>query len=81
MWTWRGRNDEFVRGYEEVTPLSEGERALLAPAFWATVLDDARRELLHRAARSGKEAAHQPERVSLAGNLRYLRRRSDLTGD
>jgi Ser/Thr protein kinase RdoA (MazF antagonist) len=42
VWTWRGIHDDFVRGYEEVTPLTAVERALLAPAFWATVLDSAR---------------------------------------
>ena len=46
VWTWRGRYDDFVRGYEEVTPLPATERALLAPAYWVTVLDSVRMELL-----------------------------------
>ena len=71
-WTWRGRYDDFVRGYEEVTPLPAAERALLAPAFWASVLDAARLELLW----DGSAA-----RVPLPGAVAYLRRRSELTGE
>jgi aminoglycoside phosphotransferase (APT) family kinase protein len=71
-WTWRGRYDDFVRGYEEVTPLPAAERALLAPAFWASVLDAARLELLW----DGSAA-----RVPLPGPVAYLRRRSELTGE
>jgi Ser/Thr protein kinase RdoA (MazF antagonist) len=75
-WTWRGKNDDFVRGYEEVTPLTAADRALLAPAYWATVLDSARMELLWGA------PGNQPERtrqVSLPGVVQFLRRRSALT--
>jgi Ser/Thr protein kinase RdoA (MazF antagonist) len=72
VWTWRGKNDEFVRGYEEVTPLTAADRALLAPAYWASVLDSARLELLW---------GDSTKRVSLTGVVEYLRRRSDLTGE
>jgi Ser/Thr protein kinase RdoA (MazF antagonist) len=72
VWTWRGKYDDFVRGYEEVTPLTGTERALLAPAYWVTVLDSARMELLWGAS---------AERVPLPGAVAYLRRRSKLTGD
>jgi aminoglycoside phosphotransferase (APT) family kinase protein len=72
VWTWRGKHDEFVRGYEEVTPLPAAERALLAPAYWATVLDSARMELLWD---------NPPERVPLPGAVAYLQRRSELTGE
>ncbi|HEU5316325.1 MAG TPA: phosphotransferase, partial [Chloroflexota bacterium] len=73
VWTWRGRNDEVVRGYEEVTPLSETDRALLAPCYWVSVLDSARSEALHE--------SDQSRRVSLPGNVAYLQRRSELTGN
>jgi Ser/Thr protein kinase RdoA (MazF antagonist) len=75
-WTWRGKNDDFVYGYEEVTPLTAADRALLAPAYWASVLDSARIELLWG------DPGNQPERrgqVSLPGVVEYLRRRSALT--
>jgi hypothetical protein len=39
------QRDDPMRGYEEVTPLTAVVRALLATAFWATVLDSARLEL------------------------------------
>ena len=42
VWTWRGKHDDFVRGYEEVTPLTATDHALLAPAYWASVLDSTR---------------------------------------
>lgn len=45
-WTWRGKNDEFVLGYEEVSSLEEVERELITPAWWAWVLDAVRMSLL-----------------------------------
>lgn len=33
--SWRGRYDEFVEGFEEVTPLDGAARALIAPVRWA----------------------------------------------
>ena len=39
---WWGRNDEVIEGYEEVRPLSEAEKSLLAPSFWARLLDGIR---------------------------------------
>jgi Ser/Thr protein kinase RdoA (MazF antagonist) len=41
-WAWRGRYDEVVHGYEEVSPLPPVERALIAPCYWAWTLDYAR---------------------------------------
>jgi Ser/Thr protein kinase RdoA (MazF antagonist) len=70
VWTWRGTYDDFVRGYEEVTPLTATERALLAPSFWVTVLDSVRLELLW---------SDSTAPVPLPGTIRYLRRRSELT--
>ena len=64
VWTWRGTYDDFVRGYEEVTPLTATERALLAPAYWVTVLDSVRMELLW---------SDSTAPVPLPGTIRYLR--------
>ena len=72
VWTWRGTYDDFVRGYEDVKPLTATEGALLAPAYWVTVLNSVRMELL-------KSNGTAP--VPLPGTIRYLRRRSELTGD
>lgn len=69
VWTWRGEHDDFVHGYEEVTPLSAVDRALLAPAYWASVLDSARMKLLWE---------HLPEQVSLASRVKALQRRSEF---
>ncbi|MET9019582.1 phosphotransferase [Actinopolymorpha sp. NPDC004070] len=35
---WQGRYDEVLHGYEEVRPLDEVDRALLAPTLWSWVL-------------------------------------------
>ncbi len=33
--SWRGHQDEVVEGYEEVRPLTDFDRTLLSPAYWA----------------------------------------------
>jgi Ser/Thr protein kinase RdoA (MazF antagonist) len=70
VWTWRAAHDDFVYGYEEVTPLDAAERALLTPAFWVSVLDSVRLKLLWE---------DLPERVSVPNSIRTLQRRSALT--
>ena len=42
---WRGKYDEVVHGYEEESPLSPGERELITPLLWATLIDGACRHL------------------------------------
>jgi Ser/Thr protein kinase RdoA (MazF antagonist) len=69
-WTWRGYHDEVVHGYQEVMPLSSGERELIAPVFWSWVLDGIRHRLLWRGASA---------RTSLAREIRRLTTRSSLT--
>ncbi len=32
---WRGRQDEVIHGYEQVHELTELDRQLLVPAYWA----------------------------------------------
>jgi Ser/Thr protein kinase RdoA (MazF antagonist) len=39
--SWRGRHDEVVRGYEEVSPLEPVERELLVPIYWAWIIASA----------------------------------------
>jgi Ser/Thr protein kinase RdoA (MazF antagonist) len=85
-WTWRGRNDDFVYGYEEVTRLSAAERDMLAPAFWVTVLESARMELLLGGLGQGAASMNRngppPGRpkVAMRGNVAYLQRESAFTG-
>ena len=79
VWTWRGQNDEFVRGYEEVSPLSDAERAMLAPAFWVSVLDSTARELRWWDGREAPEGPDGRERVARPGTVAYLRRQSAFT--
>lgn len=43
--SWRGKHDEIVHGYSEVSALSEMERQLLTPVRWAWLLDGARSQL------------------------------------
>jgi Ser/Thr protein kinase RdoA (MazF antagonist) len=39
--SWRGYQDDVVRGYEEVSPLEPVERGLLVPIYWAWVIASA----------------------------------------
>lgn len=64
---WRGKYDEVINGYQEVAPLSEAEMALLAPCWWANLLDTAA-DLLRRGARDdGWIAKKLAERSPLLG--------------
>jgi Ser/Thr protein kinase RdoA (MazF antagonist) len=42
---WRGKYDEVVEGYEEVSPLTDEERAAIVPIWWAQLIEDACRQL------------------------------------
>jgi Ser/Thr protein kinase RdoA (MazF antagonist) len=39
--SWRGRYDEVIRGYDEVSPLAPEEWALITPAWWAHLIEGA----------------------------------------
>lgn len=43
--SWRGKDDEVVRGYREVTALDEREHQLITPAFWSWLMLGVAREL------------------------------------
>ncbi|SFJ68315.1 Phosphotransferase enzyme family protein [Paenibacillus sp. UNC496MF] len=43
--TWRGRHDEVVYGYDEVSPLEPEEWELLTPMWWAGLVELACRHL------------------------------------
>ncbi|GAB7045264.1 phosphotransferase enzyme family protein [Catenuloplanes indicus] len=70
--SWRGYQDEVLRGYDEVRPLSEVEWQLIRPAFRAWLFIDARAELA--ALRGGRAAAL----TDLSWPLAHLRKRSPL---
>ncbi len=38
---WRGKYDEVIEGYEEVSPLAPEERAALVPIWWASLIETA----------------------------------------
>ena len=71
---WRGRHDAVIHGYEEIRPLDELDRALLAPTLWSWVFlgvaDDIRRMT------DGELTPHRFE-----WQTRILLRRSPLMGE
>lgn len=72
--SWRGCYDEVVHGYEEVHPLSELDRQLIVPSFWAGLVFGVTKEL----------AAMDDDALSLKDftwHLKLLGRRSPLFGD
>jgi Ser/Thr protein kinase RdoA (MazF antagonist) len=62
--TWRGRYDAFIEGFEEVTPLTDQERALIPPVRWAWLIGSAQHELLRQ------------ETPDLRWTMQQLKRRS-----
>jgi Ser/Thr protein kinase RdoA (MazF antagonist) len=65
--SWRGKYDEIVRAYAEVSPLEPEEWELLTPMWWAGLINDACRYLADGTQEDG-------------WILRMLRRRSPLMG-
>ena len=45
---WRGRYDDVIRAYDEVSPISAEEWALLTPLWWAQLLEGACRDIRAR---------------------------------
>ena len=43
--SWRGKYDELIEGYEEVSPLSPEERSAITPIWWSELIDGACRNL------------------------------------
>jgi len=43
--SWRGKYDEVIYGYDEVTPLDAEEWELLTPMWWAALIEGACRHL------------------------------------
>jgi len=42
---WRGKYDEFIQGYEEVSRLEPIEKAALVPIWWASLIETAYQNL------------------------------------
>jgi len=72
--SWRGQYDAVVHGYEEVSPLCDLERALLAPIRWGWLFLGVKDEI--RAILEGRQPDHGFE-----WQTQQLRRRSPLFGD
>jgi len=68
--TWRGRYEGFIEGFEEVTPLNDTQRSLIAPVRWAWIVEGARQALIQTAL-----DAHPPD---LNWAMMQLARRSPL---
>ena len=45
--SWRGKYDEVIYGYAEVSPLEPEEWALIAPLWWAGLIEGACRDFQH----------------------------------
>ena len=71
--SWRGYQDEVVDGYEEVSRLSDLDRELLVPAYWAWMFIGVRQAI--EAALAGKDAPPDFE-----WQIRHLLRREGLMG-
>lgn len=69
---WRGRDDEVVRGYQDVTPLDERELQLITPAFWSWLMHGIADEL-----QRPDLLAHPPR---FDWSIRHLLRRTPLMG-
>src|SRR5205085_616727 len=64
---WRGKYDEVVRGYEQVSPLDPEEWALITPLWWAFLIEDACRHLRAGTQDDGWIAAKLRQRSPLMG--------------
>jgi aminoglycoside phosphotransferase (APT) family kinase protein len=71
--SWRGKYDDVLHGYTEVTPLTDVDRALLAPALWAWVFLGVAAEL-----RGMADGVVEPHRFEWQTSM--LLRRSPLMG-
>lgn len=71
--SWRGKYDPVVHGYAEVTPLTDIDLELLAPALWSWVFLGVAREIRHMT--DGTVPPH-----GLDWQTRMLLRRSPLMG-
>jgi Ser/Thr protein kinase RdoA (MazF antagonist) len=65
--SWRGQYLEVIEGFEEITPLDENERALIAPLYWLWLLEFARTSIL---------AGEVPD---LSWTMPHIMRESNLT--
>ncbi len=64
---WRGKYDEVVFGYDEVSPLEPEEWALLTPLWWAGLIEGACRDLQRGTPDDGWTIKKLLERSSLMG--------------
>jgi Ser/Thr protein kinase RdoA (MazF antagonist) len=65
--SWRGKHDEIVRAYDEVSPLEPEEWELLTPVWWAGLIDGACRHLAEGTVDDGWIATHLLRRSPLMG--------------
>lgn len=70
---WRGKYDDVVHGFDEVSPLSDEEWSLLSPVRWAWIMWFVEDEIADM--RGGRVEPHAFDWV-----VRQLLRRSPLMG-
>jgi hypothetical protein len=66
---WRGKYDDVIYGYEQLSPLSEDERLILVVAWWATLIDVGCRNLINGLCDDGWTANKLRERSSLMDRI------------
>lgn len=68
-YTWWGDDDDVIAGFEEISPLDDAEKELLAPILWASVLNGVR---------IGRLWPTRPGPKSPVGVLKVFEHRSSL---
>lgn len=65
--SWRGKHDAIVHAYNEVWPLTEEERELLTPMWWAWLIEGASQAIARGQRDDGWTMSHLMRRSSLMG--------------
>lgn len=65
--SWRGKYDEFVLGYAEVSPLEPEEWALITPLWWAQLIHQSCRDMQRGTSDDGWTIKKLLERTPLMG--------------
>lgn len=65
--SWRGKHDDVIYGYDEVSPLTEQEWELLTPMWWAWLIEGAAQSIARGHQDDGWTMTHLMRRSSLMG--------------
>jgi Ser/Thr protein kinase RdoA (MazF antagonist) len=78
--SWRGYQDDVLRGYDEVRPLSDLEWHLVRPVYWAWMFLDAKEVLRAHYAGDGRKPAFDWQIAHLRKHSELLTRKADWPG-